>query len=115
MRWALKRRTIRPMIPVCLMALILVVFTSSIAFTESRTLIKIKDLPSLFSEPEIECSEPGNNPLGSVDYVASAYPYDPNRKDDKKEVVIKQLKQPLNYYYWLLNNFPLLKQAVLGF
>ena len=114
MRWALKRRTIRPLIPVCLMAVILVVFTSSIAVTESRTVIKVKDLPSIFSEPEIQYAEPGSSPWGA-DCLMSVNPYDPNRRDDKEEVVIEQLTAPINYYNWLFNHFPLLKQVVLGF
>lgn len=115
MRWALKRRTIRPLILVCMMAIILVFISSNSAYAQSRTLIKVKDLPTIFPEPNIECGEPGDDNTGRYDYLTSTYPYDPNRKDDMEEIIIKQLKSPLNYYYWLLNRYPLLKQIVLSF
>ena len=115
MRWALKRRTIRPLIPVCLMAIILIFISfSSVLSQTSRSFDRLKDLPKIFPDPDIECAEPGESPWG-FDYVASSYPYDPNRKNETEDVVIKQLKSPLNYYRWLLKYFPLLKQAVLEF
>ena len=116
MRWALKRRTIRPLIPVCLMAMILVVFSSNIVIAQtSRTLIKVKDVPTIFPEPNMDYGEPGDSPLGRTDYVTSAYPYDPSRRNDKEDIVIKQLESHLNSYYWLSNYIPLLKQIVVGF
>ena len=116
MRWALKRRTIRPMITVCLLALIFTIITVSPAFTQtSRSFIKVKDLPKIIPDPDIQYGEPGDDNSGRYDYLASAYPYDPNRRDDKEEVVIRRLAAPINYYYWLSNYIPLLKQIVLGF
>ena len=115
MRWVLKRRTIRPLIPVCLMAMILVVFSSNIVIAQtSRTLIKVKDVPTIFPEPNIDYAEPGSSPWGAG-CLSSVNPYDPNRRDEKEEVVIRQLKTPINYYFWLSKYFPLLKQTVLGF
>ena len=115
MRWALKRRIIRPMIPVCLMALILVVFSSSIVIARtSRTLIKVKDVPTIFPELNVDYAEPGSSPWGA-DCLSSVNPYDPNRKDGREEDEIGQLATPINYYNWLLYYFPLLKQVVLGF
>jgi hypothetical protein len=99
---------------VCLLVIILVFISAGPAFTQtSRTILKIKDLPTIFPDPNIQFAEPGQSPWG-FDCLASTYPYDPNRKDDKEEAVIKQYKEPLNYYYWLLNYFPLLEQVVLG-
>ena len=114
MKWALNSRTIRPLIPVCLLALLLIFISSNSSFAQTPgSFIRIKDVPKIIPDPEIQFAEPGQTPF-SFDCGASAPPYDPSRIDDKDEIMIEYFESPINYYYWLLNRFPLLRQSVFG-